>query len=151
MDFLSESRACFIRTISQCITYVFWGFLPAPTVLSLHSAQLQKAVTTNFLSWVYEDTCWTFVDMASTQSSKESISSLSMVTVEDMRESRNTRKTKCNFWGFFFIGTTSSLVVHHHLKRQMAQSVVEKWNERSSIYLRWRCFLTAQPIRNLNM
>lgn len=102
------------------------------------------------------DICWHGVHTVK-QSSKESISSLSVVTVEvfwDMRtlpHSGNTRKTKYSFWGLFFIDTTSSLIVHHYLKRQMTQSVVEKWNERSGIYLRWRCFLTAQPFRNLNM
>lgn len=68
---LSQSRVALYEPF-QCITSVFWGvFLSAPTVLSLHSALLRKAVTTNFLSWVYEDTCWTFADMVSTQPSSQ--------------------------------------------------------------------------------
>lgn len=95
-------------------------FLSAPTVLSLHSALLQKAVTTNFLSWVYEDTCWTFADMVSTQSSsqaKNQFHRLSVVTVEvfwDMRESQATQGRQNTvlgpflYWHYIFFSCSSS-------------------------------------------
>lgn len=59
----SEWPACFMPTICSASHLFVDVVFQTEALLILHSILLWEAVRTNFLSWVYEDTCWTFSDI----------------------------------------------------------------------------------------
>lgn len=117
----------------QCITSV-WCFFPpqAESLVILQRILLWKAVTTNFESRVYEDTCWTFVDIVCMCSKPQWKAHQSVIVAccglgfiryssgcVFIRSKQDKDTAEMQLAIVFFIDTPSSLVVHHNLEAQI--------------------------------
>lgn len=104
----------------------------AESLVILQRILLWKAVTTNFESRVYEDTCWTFVDIVCMCSKPQWKAHQSVIVAccglgfiryssgcVFIRSKQDKDTAEMQLAIVFFIDTPSSLVVHHNLEAQI--------------------------------